>query len=881
MRPWRSITRGLRALLRRGEAERDLADEVRSYMEEAEAELVARGRTPEEARREARLLYGDPLSAREDVRGHGWEHHVDALAWDLRLSARNLRRAPGFTMVVVLTLGLGVGAATAIFSAVRPVLFEPLAYPHPERILSLSYRSGDGAAVPAAFRVYLEVEARSRAFESLTVFKPWQPTLTGDAEPQRLEGQAVSAAYFDVLGVRPALGPGFDAAADRPGGLRQVVVSDGLWRHRLGQDPAAVGSTLRLDGDLHTVVGVMPASFENVTLASAQAWTLLQYDPLATGFDTREWGHHLGMMGRARPGLRPNDVRQALDAIGAEPVADFPRPDWAALDRGFAVLPLREAATAEARPAMLLLLGAVGLLLVVTCVNLTLLLLARGARRRGEFALRSALGAGRSRLARYLVTESLLLAAMGGATGVAVAQACLTAMVALSPPSLPHLDALRLDGGALVFALLATTLVGVVFGLGPGLHRWAGRPQALREAGRGSARRTRTTRRILVVTEVAMAMVLLVGAGLILRSTKKLLAVPLGFDPAHVAVVKVYGTGLEPGDAVTHRFFDQALEAVRAVPGVVSAAETSQLPLSGDLDAYGVAIAGDAGSGEVDGAAFRYAVTPGYIESLGVRVTRGRAPTSADAADAPPVVVVSESLARSVFPDRDPIGERIQAGPARGDPYTIVGVVEDVKQGSLEATDEWAFYVAAHQWHWADRVRWLVFRTEGEAVTLVPAVQKAVWSVDPDQPVVAAQSMQDVVARSEARRRFVLMVVSAFALAALALAAVGLYGVVAGMVTERLPELGVRAALGASSERIATLVVRQGLRLTAAGLLVGLAVSLAASGAVASFLFGVSRLDPVTYVGVAALLAAGAVAACAVPALRASRVDPVRTLKAE
>ncbi|GMV06037.1 MAG: hypothetical protein AMXMBFR53_23140 [Gemmatimonadota bacterium] len=881
MGTWRRIARGLRALLSRDAAERDLTEEVRGYLDEAVAELLARGRTPEEARREARLRYGDPLSAREDVRGYGWEHQVETLVYDLRLSARSLRRAAGFTVVGVLTLGLGVGAATAIFSAVRPVLFEPLAYPHPERILSLAYQSEDGAVIPTAFRAYREVEARSRVFESLTVFKPWQPTLTGDVEPQRLEGQAVSAAYFDVLGVRPALGPGFAAAADRPGGVLQVMVSDGLWRRRLGQDPAAVGSTLRLDGDVYTVVGVMPASFENVTLASAQAWTLLQYDPLETGFDTREWGHHLGMLGRARPGLRPDDVRQALDAIGAEPVADFPRPEWAGLGRGFTVRRLQEAATAEARPAMLLLLGAVGLLLVVTCVNLTLLLLARGARRRGEFVLRSALGAGRTRLGRYLVTESLLLAAMGGALGMAVAQACLTALVALSPPSLPRLAAMRLDGEAMVFALAATTLVGVIFGLGPGLHRSAGRPQALREAGQGSARRTRTTRRVLVVTEVAMAMVLLVGAGLILRSTRTLFAEPLGFDPAHVAVVKVYGTGLEHGDAVTHRFFDQALEAVRAVPGVVSAAETSQLPLSGDLDAYGVAIAGDAGDGKVDGAAFRYAVTPGYIETLGVRVTRGRAPTSADAADAPPVVVVSESLARSVFPDRDPIGERIQVGPARPEPYTIVGVVEDVKQASLEATGEWAFYVASHQWPWADRVRWIAFRTEGDAVAMVPAVQRAVWSVDPNQPVVRAQSMQDVVARSEARRRFVLMVVSAFALAALALAVVGLYGVVAGMVTERLPELGVRAALGASSESIATLVVRQGLRLTAAGLLVGLAVSLAASGTVATFLFGVSRLDPVTYVGVAAILAAGAVVACAVPARRASRVDPVRTLKAE
>lgn len=878
---WRRLTLGLRALLHRDAAERDLADEVRHYMDEAEAELVARGAAPGEARREVRLRYGDDMATREDVRSHGWEHQADTLLSDLRLSARSLRRAPGFTAVVVLTLGLGVGAATAIFSAVRPVLFEPLAYPHPERILSVSYRSDDGTSIPTAFRVYLEVQERNRVFETLAVFKPWQPTLTSDAEPERLEGQAVSAGYFDVLGVAPALGAGLDASADRPSGPRLVILGDGLWRRRFGGDPSVVGRTLRLDGDAYTVVGVMPATFENVTLPSAQVWTLLQYDPAVAGFDTREWGHHLEMVGRARPGLEPDDVRQTLDGIGRRPVAEFPRPQWAALNRGFLVRRLHDATTADARPAMLVLMGAVGLLLVVTCVNLTLVLLARGARRRSEFAMRAALGARRGRLARYLLTESLLLAGMGGLLGVGVARACLAALVAVSPPSLPRVGAIALDGTALAFALGATTLVGVIFGLAPGLHRWAGRPQALRDAGRGSVRRSRASRRVLVVTEVATAMVLLVGAGLILRSTRLLFAQPLGFDATHLAVVQVYATGLERGDAMTHRFFDQALEAVRAVPGVVSAAETSQLPLSGDQDGYGLALADGAGGGEVDGAAYRYAVSPGYLETMGIQVLRGRALTRGDAGDAPPVAVVSEATARSLFPDRDPIGATIQAGPQRPDPYTIVGVVEDVKQASLEADGDWAFYVPAHQWHWADRVRWIVVRADGSALPLVPSIQQAIWSVDRNQPVVRAQSMDAVVARSEARRRFVLMIMSAFALAATTLAVVGLYGVVTGMVTERLPEMGVRAALGASSESIVALVVGQGFRLTAAGLVLGMAVSVAASGAVASFLYGVSRLDPLTYAGVAALLAVGSLLACAVPALRAGRVDPATTLKAE
>lgn len=872
---------GLQALLHREAGERDLSDEVSQFMAAAEAELIRDGSTPEEARREVRLRYGDALVAREEVRSHGWEHWVDTLASDLRLSARSLRRAPGFTTVVVLTLGLGVGAATAIFSVVRPVLFQPLSYPYPERILEVTSRSEDGTTIPSAFRAYVEIQHRNRVFETVTVFKPWQPTLTGDEQPRRLEGQAVSAGYFDVLGVAPALGPGFDASADRPSGLHQAMLSDALWRQRLEGDPAVVGRTIHLDGDPYTVVGVMPATFENVTLPTAQAWTLLQYDPLVTNFDSREWGNHLGMMGRARAGVGPDEAREALNAIARQPIPDFPRPDWAGLNQGVDVRSLRDATTADARPTMLVFMGAVALLLLVTCANLTLVLLARGSRRRSEFAMRSALGAGRGRLARYLLTESLLVAGLGGLLGVVLAQAGLGALVALSPPSIPRLHTIELDGVALAFALGVTTLVGVIFGLAPGLHRSAGQPQAIREAGRGSARRSQAARRVLVVGEVALAMVLLVGAGLILRSTQRIFSQPLGFDASHLAVVRVYGTGLENGDAVTHRFFDQALEAVRSLPGVVSAGETSQLPLSGDQDVYGVALANGSGGEGIDGAAYRYGVSPGYLETMEIRLVRGRSLTSSDAADAPPVAVVSERLAQRLFQGRDPIGQRIQVGPPQPEPYTIVGVVNDVKQASLGAEDTEAVYTTSHQWHWADRVRWMLIRADSDPLDLVPSIQQAVWSVDANQPVVQAQAMETMVAHSEARRRFVLVVMSAFALSALILAIVGLYGVVAGMVAERLPEMGVRAALGASFESNVALVVRQGMVLTVVGVGLGLVVSVVASEALATFLFRVSRADPLTYVGVIALLVAGSALACAVPAMRAGRVDPVKILKAE
>ena len=878
----RKIVQGLRSLLHRRDADRDLDDEVRHYLQEAEDELVAAGATREEARRAVRLRHGDALAAREDLRTYGWEGWVETLFSDLRLAERSLRRSPAFTTVVVLTLGVGVGAATAIFSAVRPVLLEPLAYPHAERILEMSDRGEEGTLLPTTFGTYLEIARRNRVFDALAVFKPWQPTLTGDAEPERLEAQSVSAAYFEVLGIGPAIGPGFDPEADRPGGAHLVILSDRLWRARFAGDVQVVGRTIRLDGEAYTVVGVMPATFENVTAPRARAWTLLQYDPLPSGYDTREWGHHLSMIGRVRYGVSLADARRSLDAIAGQTIAAFPRPGWASLDLGLSVRRLRDATTAGARPTMLLFVGAVTLLVVVTCANLTLLLLARGARRRSEFAMRVALGAERGRLVRYLLTESLLLAGAGGLMGVALARVGLWALLASSPPSLPRLDAIGLDGTALAFAVGLTTVVGVIFGLAPGLHRASARPDAIREAGRGFARRSRSTRLALVVTEVALATVLLVGAGLILRSTQRLFALPLGFDATRLAVVQVYGTGLEHGDAVTHRFFDQALDAVRAVPGVVSAAETSQLPLSGDLDVYGVTLEDRAGVEGANGSAYRYAVSPGYLETMGTTVRRGRALTDGDDDDgAPPVAVVSERLARRLFQDGDPIGRPLQLGPPRPEAYRIVGVVDDVKQRSLEGEDDEAVYVTSHQWHWADRIRWIVVRAEGDPMALVPAIRRAVWSVDPDQPVVRARSMEGVVSLSEARRRFVLLVITAFASAAMALAVIGLYGVMSGMVLERLPEMGVRTALGATRESIVGLVVRRGVGLAVAGVGLGLAGAMAASAMLTTLLFGVSRLDPITYASVTGLLVVAAAIACAVPAVRAARVDPVKTLKAD
>ncbi len=881
---WRGIAHGLRALLRRGDEERDVADEVSHWLEEAEADGVADGLSPEEARRSVRLAYGDPTTARENVLASGWEHAVETLASDVRYGARRLRRSAAFTLVAVSTLGLGIGAATAIFSAVRPALFDPLAYPHAERLVQIADRTADGSPQPITFGTFVELSARARALEVLAAFKPWQPTVTGNGDPERLEGQRVSAGYLPALGVSPALGRGFDAGDDRAGGPDVVVLSDGLWRRRFGADSAIVGRAVRLDDRPFTVVGVMPRGFENVPGHAAEVWALLQYDASLPRLDGREWGHHLEMLARLREGVPKDVAASELSEIAARPVSEIARPPWASLGLGLSVRPLREAVTAGARPLLLTLLGAAGMLLAIACLNVANLLIARGVRRRGELAMRTALGAARGRIARHLLVESLLLVGAGGGVGIVVASLGVGALVRLGAPSLPRMGAVAMNGGAYAFALGVTLLVGVVVGLVPAFApARADVHGGLRGASARTAGSHLAIRRGLVVAEVALALVVLVGAGLMLRSMRRLFAVSPGFDPDQVVVMQVQTVGqrFDQDDDVTHRFFSRALDAVGSVPGVASADVTSQLPLSGDVSVYGVNAEDDFADEGDDRSAYRYAVSPGYFATLGIPLIRGRALDRGDVAGAPPAVVVDESYAKSAFPGRDPIGRRVHVGRTDLPWYTIVGVVGDVKQESLAAGEAHAVYVTPEQWYFADRALWLVVRTQGDARSALPALERAVWSVDADQPIVRALPLRELVGRSEAQRSFALALLEAFAVVALLLAGIGVYGVLAGSVGERTREIGVRAALGASRERIVRLVVGEGMALAGLGAVVGLAAAAGATGVVSALLFGVSRLDPLTYVAVVALLAGVTALASWAPAARAAAVDPVRTLRDE
>jgi putative ABC transport system permease protein len=594
------------------------------------------------------------------------------------------------------------------------------------------------------------------------------------------------------------------------------------------------------------------------------------------------------LVGRLDAGITTEQATRELQAIAHTPVPEFPRPVWANLGQGVIVHALQADVTADVKPALVASLIAVILVLAIACVNVTNLLLARGAQRRGEFAMRAALGAGRRRLVSQLLTESLLLAALGGLVGLGVAGLGVRALVALSPPGLPRLHAVRLDASVFLFALGMTAFVGLLVGIVPALGASRGDLHAgMQRTSRRTAGGHRLTRNTLVVAEVALALVLLVSAGLLLRSLQRLFAVAPGFDPSHVISMQVEAAGhAYDNDSTRYQFFTQALDAVQRLPGVTAAAFTSQLPLSGDFDSYGVQFeSAPSEDPNADYGAFRYMVTPGYFAAMRIPLRRGRLLTDFDRSGTTEAVLINESFARRRFPGQDPIGQRVRMGPESGrgnHPWdVIVGVVGNVKQASLAIGDENDFYVASGQWAWVDNVQSLVVRTRGSATALIPAIKQAIWSVDRNSPIVRVATMESLVAATATQRRFALTLFEAFALAALALAAIGIYGVLAGGVTERTREIGVRAALGASRGDILVLVVRQGMTVAAIGVLIGLGGAVLSTRGLETLLFGVSRLDPVTYAGVIALLLGVAALACWIPARRAAAVDPIITLRAE
>jgi putative ABC transport system permease protein len=878
----------MHALTNGAEADRDLKDELEHYVELSGAERVAHGSSPATAQRDAILEVGNLTVAREELRSHGWEHFVATLLGDLHYGLRRLGRDPGFTITTVLILALGIGASTAIFSAVKPVLLESLPYPEANRLAMVSDVLKSGEPLPLTFGSYLELAKRSHSFAFIAPVNGWAPGLIDGGKPERLVGQRVGADYFRALDRAPQMGRDFQRDDDRPHGPHVAIISDALWQRRFNGDREIVGKSIRLGDDQYLVIGVMPRDFENVLAPLAEMWTPLQYDEVF-GPQSREWGHHLRVVARVLPGTSIDAARAELNRIARAPVPEFTRVPWAALDDGIVVSSLQADVTRTIRPVLIAVVIGVLLVLAIVCVNVTNLLLARSAQRRGEFAMRSALGAGRTRMARQLITESVALALLGGIVGMFVAELGVLGIVALSPPGVPRLGAIHLDGTVFAFGFALTTAIGVVVGALPALSSAAREPHGgAKESSARIVGGNRRTRGILVVAEVALALVLLVSAGLLLKSISRVFAVRLGFDSSQLLTMQLQDTGPQYQDDSTrtaqvysarYRLYAATLDAVRQQPGVKDAAFTSLLPLNGEIDNYGVHVESDADPRD-DGAALRYAVTPEYFGVMDIPLRRGRLLDARDGAGAPRAVVINESFARRKFAGEDPIGRRLRFGAEEGDWYSIVGVVSDVKQSPLDGEQPDQIYLTPPQWHWVDGSMSLVVRARGDAAALAPAIRSAIWSVDRDIPISRVATMGELADRALSDRHFALILFEAFGLSALALAAIGIYGVLSVSVTERTREIGVRAALGASAGTIVRMVLRIGMKLTAVGIAVGLIAATIASRAVASMLFGVSRLDPATYLGVVLLLCVVSFVACALPALRAARVDPASTLKA-
>ncbi len=893
MKALRALALRLAGVFSKDRRENDIAAEIESHLQMQIEDNLRAGMSAEHARRDAILKLGGVEQTRQAYRERGTIPFVESLLYDIRYALRQCRREPAFAITVAIVLALGIGACAAIFSVVNPILFRSLPYPAADRIMMIWENRHAEKPMYVAFATFYGLRDRNRSFESLAVMRPWQPAIIGSGSPERLEGQLVSAGYFNVLGVLPALGRNFVAADDQFHGPNNVILSNALWRRRFAGDPQIIGSKITLDGNPCTVIGVMPASSENVLAPATEIWAPLQYNP-ALPVDGREWGHHLQMIGRLRPGVSrlegQSESTVILHALGQEYAKGYDNSGGAS--QGMLVYRLQDDLTRDVKPVLFAIVGGVLLLLLIACVNVANLLLARGAQRRSEFAMRSALGAGRARLLQQLLTESLLLALLGGTLGVALALAGVRVLVALSPADLPRLGAIHLDGAVCLFAFAITTAVGLIVGLLPALQASRNDPQSgLQQSSRTTTGKHHFMRRALVISEMSIALVLLVSAGLLLRSVQRLFAIPPGFHSSHLLSMQVQDYNRPPVaeadqpafDAARARFYERALQAVREIPGVQDAAFTSQLPLSGDYE--GNSLQFESYPSEKAIGAYRYEVTPEYFATMRIPLLRGRLLTENDKAGAPGAVLISDSLAQRLFPHQDPVGERVRMGPDFGHAdrpwHVVVGVVGDVKQASLALDDADAFYTTPTQWAWVDGVQSLVVRTDGDSTLLIPAVRSAIWSVDKDQPIVRIATMDKLVAESEAQRHFALVLFEAFALVGLLLAAIGIYGVLSGSVTERTREIGVRAAMGATRGDILVLVLRQGMKLAGIGIVIGLAGAQASTRALSTLLFGVSERDPITYAGVTAALLAVAAVACWIPARRAAQVDPAITLRAE
>ena len=892
---------GLRRVFRfprrsRQQIDRDIDDELAFHIEMVAAELIEAGVPEREARERSRRQFGDLEWARRNLRREeqGIERERrradlgSELRQDLTFALRQLRRSPGFAAVAVLTLGLGIGATTAIFSVVDRVLLRPLPYAQSDRLVRLRQVDGrqadEGDTSPATF---LDWRDRTRSFERVAFFQYYGHDVKGvSGETTSIDSWLVSEDYFAVLGVQPRLGRVFLPEEYRPGAARVVVISTALWQQRYGSDPRVLGRRETLDGVAHTIVGVMPAAFQFPDKRHIWAPKTLDEEERRV-----RAGNYLGVVARLRSGVTIAAAQDDMNRVSRELAAEYPRTNAKV---GARVTSVPNDILGAVRPALLVLLGAVICVLLVACANVANLLLARGADRRREFAIRAALGAGRARLARQMLSESAILAALGCIVGIVLGHLGIRLILALSPASLPRMDEIALDGRVLLFTVVASVGTALMFGLAPArLFSSPDLNTAVREGGRGtSASRNRLRfRSVLIVTEVALALVLLVGSGLLIRSFIVLLRVDPGFVPANRAMVQLFLWDLYPTPELRAAALRDVLTRMASVGGVQSVGAVSALPFAAANIGVQTPIRFEGrpapGPGEAPNV-YTTVATNGYFETMGVELRRGRTFAAADNATGAKVALISESLARHYFPNEDPIGKRIavsfdanpyEAAQRGGQSREIVGIVGDVRHDGLQSAPREEMYMPHAQFPFGSMT--IVVRTVSDPAPLLPALQRAVWDVNRNQAIYEATTMKALIGTSLTERRFNLALIGSFAALALLLSAVGVYGLISYSTSRRTSEFGVRLALGAGRWEIVLAAMGDGVRFAVAGVMIGMVASFALTRLMTTMLFGVRPTDPLTFGVFAAIMLVVAMIASFVPARRALRVDPVTALRGE
>jgi len=907
MRSLRAVLLRVGGLFGRTRRDRELADELGSHVQMQIDDNVRAGMTPDEARRQALVRFGGVEAVKEAYRDRRGIPLIETTMSDARYALRTLRRNPGFTAVAALTLALGIGGNTAMFSVIHAVLLRPLPYPESERLVRVwtVFPSETVGRAASALPDYRAWRARNRTFAEMGAYHARQYNLTGVDRPDRLEGARLTAGIWSVLEVRPGLGRVFGPDAERWGTHRVVVLSDALWQQRFGADRHVIGRTVALDDEPFTVIGVMPPGFQFPS-PRTQIWTPIAYPP-GDPMDTRS-NHFVNILGRLKPGIGASQAQADLSVLAAQINRDLPEN----AGMGVALLPWQEDVVGNVRFGLLLLLGTVGLVALIACANVANLLLARSAVRQKELSVRVALGAGRRRLLRQLLTESFVLAACGGVLGWAVASVLLRLLLALAPAGIPRLHEVSLNAAAGAFNLALAGITAFIFGLWPAWHASrADVGSTLKEGSRSmSAGRTHArARNLLIVAEVSLSLVLLIGAGLLILSLARVRQVEPGFRTDHALTMRVTLPELryaKPEQAID--FVERTLAGIAALGGVSAAGATTTLPFVWEDWGKFFSIEGrpvPASLAEVANVNHRQ-VSPDYFRALGATLRRGRFFTPEDRAGRPPVVIINETVARRFWPGEDPIGKRVRLGPPEAlvahlierefpgglqawraaYPFiTIVGVVGDVRQNGLERDANAELFIPiAQAGEETSPNLFLIARTMGDPLAYASAIEAAVQGVDPNQPVAEVRSMEQLLADTLAPRRFTLFLLGLFATIAIVLTLVGLYGVMTYTVSQRRTELGIRAALGAQPRDLVRLVVGHGLRLAALGVAIGLMLAAALSHLLATqlvrMLFRVDAIDPAIYAAGALVLLACAGLACWVPSLRASRLDPATTLRA-